>query len=847
MMRITAPAVLLVAVSAAAAAETMVPFVIPPRMPDDGPLATSSPAFPAGGSRITVDGNRFVRDGRRVRIWGVNTCFGANFPAPDIAPAVAARMAAAGINSVRLHHMDTARWPRGIWEKKEGKTIEPEALARLDVFIDELAKRGICVNLNLHVGRAHSRYCGAPAPNTRYDKIVGIFTPQLVAAQKDYARRILDRVNTRRKVRYAEDPAVAFVEITNEDSLFMWSARRDLRGLPDFYAAILRDRYNAWLRQRYESTDALREAWSHGAKPLGDCLLKNPDIGSGDGLPGSWHLERHGDCAAAAAPVSYGGKKALRVAIERIDETNWHLQLKQGDVRIAGGTYYTLIVVAAAPEPRTVGYTVGMNHAPWRPLGLSGSFDLKPAWQTFRAGFTARAGDDNARVSFSLGGAKTDVLLARIELRPGGMVGLGAGESLEKKNVAVFPGGVSAPRRRDRMMFLADTERGYFDDLHRYIRKELGCGALVTGTIIFGPLGLYGQGGMDYYDAHAYWQHPRFPGRPWDPNNWLVNQEAMTDHPDDSTLIRLAAQRPADKPYTVSEYNHPAPNDCQAECVPLIASFAAAQDWDGIWLFTYGNAGERWESRRFRGFFDMHMNPAKWGFVRAAAAVFRDGGIAPLPGALTAPIGELPRLADLHRAHDRDMMTLLAATLEDFSWRDLLRRRVAVTVGKKETPRLADAPAGTEVTWRTAGGKGACAVQSTGARVYAGRPGIMAEATGGAFVLESPAFAAVIAAALDGKPLPDSGRVLVAACGRCENTGMAFSQDRRTVGRKWGTEPVLIEPVTGRLLVPGAGRTARALTPDGSAAGTARLTAADGGQVLHLAPRHATMWYLLQK
>jgi hypothetical protein len=57
-----------------------------------------------------------------------------------------------------------------------------------------------------------------------YDKIVGIFTPALINAQKQYARDLLTHVNPYRGVRYADDPAVAFVEITNEDSLFMWGA-----------------------------------------------------------------------------------------------------------------------------------------------------------------------------------------------------------------------------------------------------------------------------------------------------------------------------------------------------------------------------------------------------------------------------------------------------------------------------------------------------------------------------------------------------------------------------------------------------------------------------------------------
>ena len=115
-------------------------------------------------------------------------------------------------------------------------------------------------------------------PNTRYDKIVGIFTPKLIDAQKRHARQLLTRVNTYRKVRYADDPAVAFVEITNEDSLFMWSAAQDLRGLPPSYEAILVGKYNDWLKARYGTAERLAAAWAKGAVPLGPNILANPSL-----------------------------------------------------------------------------------------------------------------------------------------------------------------------------------------------------------------------------------------------------------------------------------------------------------------------------------------------------------------------------------------------------------------------------------------------------------------------------------------------------------------------------------------------------------------------------------------
>ncbi len=137
----------------------------------------------------------------------------------------------------------------------------------------------------------------------------------------------------------------------------------------------------------------------------------------------------------------------------------------------------------------------------------------------------------------------------------------------------------------------------------------------------------------------------------------------MTDHPAEATLFRLAAERLHGKPFTVSEYNHPAPLDSQAECVPMIASFAAAQNWDGVWLYTYSHSSDAWYRENMNSYFDIDTNPGKWGFMRAGAAIFRDPG-PPYAGtdqeneftyvSLTKSSDIVTELGKLHLKHDRN-------------------------------------------------------------------------------------------------------------------------------------------------------------------------------------------------
>ncbi len=837
--------VLALAAPAAGAGEgAMVPFVIPHGPQTDSPIRRAQGPIPAD-KRVVVRGGHFFVGSERLRVWGVNTCFGANFPTHRDAERIAARMAAFGINSVRFHHMDSAHFPRGIWDKADPMKLSAEALDRLDYFIDRLARHGIYANINLHVSRTHSRYLKLPDRDKlrNYDKIVDIFTPELIAAQKRYARALLGHVNKYRKLRYADDPAVAFVEINNEDSLFMWGAQRDLTTLPPYYAKILQGKFAEWLKVRYGTTARLRAGWGKGAAPLGANVL--------EALPGKlpgkspWFLGQHLGSKGRFVRIEAGG----RVEVTRPDATGWHIQLIHGGLAVEAGKYYTVSFRARADKPRKIDYNVGHNHEPWGMLGLVSGANLSRQWRTFRVGFVASADDDNARLCFQLGGSDVAVELADIRLMPGGREGLAEGESIEAGNVAVFADSETDARMDARWRFLAETEKAYFDGMYAFLKDDLGVKSLVTGTIVFGPCGLYGQSGMDYIDGHAYWQHPRFPGRAWDPGNWTVEQKAMVDSPAEATLLRLAAQRLDGKPYTVSEYNHPAPNDYQAECVPMVASFAAAQDWDGVWLFAYSHRTDDVERDSFTSFFDLDANPAKWGFVPAGAVIFREAGIEPIEGrtAPSLPSGAagLTQLTRKHRKHGRDLRKAWEMSLSEITG-----------LSQSTTSKFTDLHSAGEHLGLRQGtdGKGGLMWAAGPKALVIVQHAVNPDKFAPSDVPTSPDFWAATFTSMDGQAFWQSRKLLLTICGRCENTGMKFSADRRTVGRNWGTGPVRIEPASGPFpsacLAPTdkAQWRCQALGPDGRATADVPIKSGDDNSVIiEVSPKYKTMWYLLTR
>ncbi len=239
---------------------------------------------PAGAHGfVRANGSRLVTDS------GTNLCSDACFPEKRQAERLAQRLARFGINVVRMHHMDS----RSIWGRSPNKlTIDPERLHRLDYLIYQLKQNGIYTNINLHVSRWFGPEEGFPHREKRpkYDKGLDNFEPRMIELQKKYAKDLLTHRNPYTGTRYVEEPAIAFVEISNEDALFNEWRRGSLNALPEPYATTFRRIWNEWLHKKYGTTAVLANAWARGEVPLGRELLKDTQFKQP--LSQAWQVER---------------------------------------------------------------------------------------------------------------------------------------------------------------------------------------------------------------------------------------------------------------------------------------------------------------------------------------------------------------------------------------------------------------------------------------------------------------------------------------------------------------------------------------------------------------------------
>ena len=84
--------------------------------------------------------------------------------------------------------------------------------------------------------------------------VVGYYEPRMIDLQKKYARELLTRTNPYTKTRYVEEPAVAVIELTNENTLIGHAWGDTFDKLPARYRDELARQWNVWLKARYATT-----------------------------------------------------------------------------------------------------------------------------------------------------------------------------------------------------------------------------------------------------------------------------------------------------------------------------------------------------------------------------------------------------------------------------------------------------------------------------------------------------------------------------------------------------------------------------------------------------------------
>jgi hypothetical protein len=407
---------------------------------------------------------------------------------------------------------------------------------------------------------------------------------------------------------------------------------------------------------------------------------------------------------------------------------------------------------------------------------------------------------------------------------------------------------------RRELKFYMEIEDRYFQSMRVYLKDELKVKALLLATSDHNhgnsgyPL-LASTSRLDVMDGHVYWQHPHYTDEGAKGHRaFQIPNTPMVDDPLHSTVVELSRSAFAGKPYIVSEVNHPFPSEYAAEGIPILTAYAALQDWDGLFWYTFEHVDPQAWKDQVTGHFEVRTDPSKMAEIGAGALTFLRGDVHPARQTVTrsysrAQVMDSLRLPQTERPY---FTPGFPAALP------LVHGSRIQTLDGAPTGKFAAVPADSivsdtgELGWQ----KGMVTIETPRTQAIIGRRLAQPKVLRHLAVDVRNMFSAIVLTSLDGAPIASSRRMLLVAATRIANTGQQWNEKRTTLV-DWGTGPTLIEPITGAITLRNLAnmRSVEVAALDGAGrqigdARQARKTAA--GWEFEIGDR-ATTWYTISE
>lgn len=425
----------------------------------------------------------------------------------------------------------------------------------------------------------------------------------------------------------------------------------------------------------------------------------------------------------------------------------------------------------------------------------------------------------------------------------------------------------SADEYRLEMLEVFETaDMEHWNRQRDFLINELGVKVPITGSQVNYSTPWASQQ-MDFFDMHAYWCHPEQSA---DIDKWTIENLPMVNETDGAKLTELATYRPVDRPFTVSEYNHPFPNLYGAEGQPMLHAYGAFQDWDGLIGHSYHNLS------------DVEPDCLAYNFTYAA----RTDAIAHFPAcALMFLRGDVQASSEEYvqnltrEVYERDwaenLRFWISEKLEMASGNTFLRpqrliHRVATDffadegkVFQKEELGQTVFSDGGEIEWNhDIPDRGMFIVRTGNSKVFSGFPAGRSIDWGDGVSFElgptKLGWTTMSLVSMKGNGFKKHSRCLLVATGYTKHTGQKFTVEPdesdpakpsaviHSRHEDWGTGPMLTEGIPATLRLPSkAGRTrCWALNERGKRSKRLPVTKdAEGNAIIEIGPQYRTVWY----
>lgn len=409
--------------------------------------------------------------------------------------------------------------------------------------------------------------------------------------------------------------------------------------------------------------------------------------------------------------------------------------------------------------------------------------------------------------------------------------------------------------------FLVDVQKSYYTEMIRHMRK-LGVRIPITGTnwALGGIPLLAAQMATDYTDSHTYWYD-------W---TWKVTEKKFNNRSmlgeRDPWFQGLSMFRVLHKPFFVSEWDDPWPNEFRAESSILMAAAAAFQGWSGATIHTY-----RYDCREgidmigapitadaiggvpYRGgVFDSFNDPAKFGLFYHAALMARRGDVREPDSAAEI---EVPALVKGGRMVCSGDIKALAGAVETCKtgirlpgeparaetqapMDALLAQQPGSTVLRSVTGQLNRDMARRYATIDTPRTKAAYGFLANAGEI----------ALSGLKIKARTDYAVIAISSLTDSDTAHSNNLLLTAIGRADNTGSEYNSDH-TIQFNVGRGPVEAEVIEADLELTTDIEHLRiwAINPAGFPSGQVQVTWAEGKAKFTIGGAFPSLYYLIQQ
>lgn len=250
---------------------------------------------------VQVNGDHLTfENGENAKFWGTNICSRLPFMEAEKADSFVNFLNKYGVNAVRLHKFS--------WYAYDGERstkFAPEKFKPFDYLQAQLRDKGIYYGWSHIYG--HRVMPGDSSRLLAYEEIKNLeypwshlngstsglvnFAPDLQELAIDLTVDMLEHVNPHTGLRYADDPALMFIEFQNENNIFWSSIEKALEQAPT-YRALLCKQFSKWLIEKYASQKALEHAWGQENIPEGESLAQQNIYPSPNHGIFSWEYEK---------------------------------------------------------------------------------------------------------------------------------------------------------------------------------------------------------------------------------------------------------------------------------------------------------------------------------------------------------------------------------------------------------------------------------------------------------------------------------------------------------------------------------------------------------------------------